>query len=166
MKKLKKRAGKRAAHLSLGEIGEELAIRFLERNGYRIVAANFHTPIGRGITGRPATAEIDIIAYDTSSTPHTLAFIEVKTRSSSRIALPESAVDLRKQRHIIKAARVYRRLLRLADEPFRYDVVSIVLQPAEEPEIQLLRGFFDERPFSRSRWQASFQGGPEPEYFG
>lgn len=166
---MKENRPQKAAHLSLGAAGEALAIRFLEANGFRIVATNFIAPIGRGLTGRPVTAEIDIIAYDRSSSPHTLAFIEVKTRSSPLVALPEAAVDLRKQRHIIKAARVYRRLLRLAEEPFRYDVVSIVMNPAGEPDIQLRRGFFDERPFSRSRWWTSSQtglAGSEADFFG
>ncbi|MDX2032819.1 MAG: YraN family protein [Blastocatellia bacterium] len=156
----------KGAHLSLGAAGEALAIRFLEANRFQIVATNFVAPIGRGLTGRPVTAEIDIIAYDRASPPHPLAFIEVKTRSNPLIALPEAAVDLPKQRHIIKAARAYRRLLRLANDPFRYDVVSIVMRPAEEPHIQLLRGFFDERPFSRSRWLMSSFLGPDADFFG
>ena len=138
-----------APHLSLGETGERLALRFLEANGYRIVATNFLAPIGRSRSGRPITAEIDIIAYDESSRPHHLAFVEVKTRSRRDIAAPEAAVDRRKQRHLIRAARAYRRLLHLQHELFRYDVVSIVLAPPAPPDLQLLRAFFHEASLAR-----------------
>src|SRR5574341_95760 len=116
----------RASHLALGEFGERLAVEYLQRQGYRVVATNFITPIGHSLTGRQITGEIDIVAYDESAQPFTLAFIEVKTRSSSEIAAPEAAVDVRKQRQIIRSARVYRRITDVSDEPYRYDVVSVI----------------------------------------
>jgi putative endonuclease len=134
-----------APHLEIGERGEEMAARFLRQQGYRIVATNFIAPVGYSRTGRPVTAEIDIIAYDESAIPFTLAFIEVKTRTSAEVAAPESAVDRRKQRQIARAARVYRRLLELEDEPHRYDVVGVLLAPNEAPSLSLLRGYFTER---------------------
>ncbi len=137
------------SHLELGERGEELANRFLIQNGYRIVTTNFVTPIGYSRNGRQITGEIDIIAYDVSSKPFVLAFVEVKTRRSAEIAAPQSAVDLRKQRQIVRTARVYRRLMAIEDEPFRYDVVSIIIRPVEKFEATLLRGYFSERRFER-----------------
>jgi putative endonuclease len=148
--------GEDPAHLSLGKRGEELAVRHLKSQGYRIVVTNFLAPIGYSFTGRQMTAEIDIIAYDESSEPFTLAFIEVKTRSSIEVAAPEAAVDLRKQRHITRAARVYRRLMNLSDEPYRFDVISIVFPPYGEEDrkidINLLRGYFREQRFEQSGW--------------
>jgi putative endonuclease len=134
-----------APHLETGERGEELAARFLRQQGYRIVATNFIAPIGYSRTGRPVSAEIDIIAYDESTIPFTLAFIEVKTRTSAEVATPESAVDRRKQRQIARAARVYRRLIELEDEPYRYDVIGVLLTPNAEPSLSLLRGYFTDR---------------------
>src|SRR5262245_34417377 len=96
-----------ADHLSLARRGHELDIKYLNSKNYRIVVTNFTAPIGYSVGGRQMSGEIDIIAYDESSKPFTLAFIEVKTRSSIKIATPESAVDLRKRRHITKAARIY-----------------------------------------------------------
>ena len=46
----------------VGQIGEELAARFLRKNGYRLVAANFKTPIGRNRRDAQITGEIDLIA--------------------------------------------------------------------------------------------------------
>jgi putative endonuclease len=139
-------------HLELGEKGERLAAEFLKRLSYRIVATNFVGPIGYSRNGRQVTGEIDIIAYDESSAPFNLVFIEIKTRTSSDIAAPEAAVDLRKQRQIVRTSRIYRRLMSVEDQPYRYDVVSIVLAPNKNPQLTLLRGYFSELKFERSGW--------------
>jgi len=139
---------RRAAHLELGERGERVALSYLkDLEGYRIVAMNFRVSVGRGLSGKKITAEIDIIAYD----GETLVFIEVKTRTSREMIAPETAVDLRKKRQIARAARCYRRLMSVAREPFRYDVVTVIPQAAGY-RVELLRGYFDDRVFRRSRY--------------
>lgn len=141
-------APRRAAHLELGERGERAALEYLkEYEDYKIVAANYRLPLGRGLRGQKLTAEIDIIAYDAG----TLAFIEVKTRTSDEIAPPERAVDLRKQRQIARAARRYRQLMKVTGEEYRYDVVTVI-PDAGGDRIELLRGYFDDRVFRRSRY--------------
>ena len=150
MKSLFRPAGgrARAAHLALGESGERAALEYLkDHEGYRVVAINFLTPIGRGLRGQKVTAEIDIIAYDGD----VLAFVEVKTRSSDERVAPERAVDLRKQRRIARAARRYRRMMRIPGEQYRYDVVT-VMRRAGGDEIDLLRGYFDDGVFKRARF--------------
>ncbi|MEK6323072.1 MAG: YraN family protein [Acidobacteriota bacterium] len=138
----------RAAHLELGERGERMALDYLsDYEGYQIVVTNFRVPLGRGLHGQKLTAEIDVIAYDGA----TLTFVEVKTRTSDDLAAPERAVDLRKQRQIAKAARRYRQVMKVYEEPYRYDVVT-VLPGATGDEIELLRGYFDDRVFQRSRY--------------
>jgi putative endonuclease len=136
----------RAAHLKLGEHGERKALQYLVKvEGYRVVALNFRVPIGRGLKGQKLRAEIDIIAYDGD----TLAFVEVKTRTSDELVAPDRAVDLRKQRQIARAARRYRQLMDVVGERYRYDVVTII--PGEHGDkIELLRGYFDDRVFQRS----------------
>jgi putative endonuclease len=143
----------RPSHLALGEFGERLVVEYLKQSGYRIVATNFRTPIGYSLSGRRITGEIDIVAYDESAPPFTLAFIEVKTRSSDEIAAPEAAVDLRKQRQIIRTARVYRRILDLSEEPHRYDVASVLTKPGTPPVVTLIRGYFSEQKFRQSGWR-------------
>ncbi len=135
-------------HLILGRIGERLAADYLIHQKYRIVATNFSLPIGQSRNGRPITGEIDLVAYDESSKPFILAFIEVKTRTSSDIATPEAAVDLRKQRHIIRAARLYRRLMAVEEEPYRFDVVSILAGANNKAHISLLRDYFTEQRYA------------------
>ena len=86
----------------LGVFGEQLAVEYLKKQGYRIVATNYLAPLGRSRNGRPLTGEIDIIAYNEKNE---LSFIEVKTRRREDFATPQAAVDLSKQRKIIKTAR-------------------------------------------------------------
>ena len=132
----------------LGRRGEELAARFLEAKGYRLVAANFTAPVGRNRRGALVNAEIDLIAYD----GETLVFIEVKTRRSDEFANPEAAVNLRKQRQIIRAARVYRQFFGVRETLFRYDVIGIVIPHNQLPKIELLPGFWTESKFQKARW--------------
>jgi putative endonuclease len=122
--------------LQLGRLGEEYAAAYLEQIGYRLVAANFTLPVGRNLRGAIVNAELDLIAYDRN----TLCFIEVKTRASDWFAPPQANIDLRKRRQIARAARAYRRLFELENQPFRYDVVTVVL--TNPPQIELLRSFF------------------------
>ena len=142
-----------APHLALGRRGEELAADYLRGVGYRLVAANFKLGVGRDRRGAVVRAELDIVAYEGP----VLCFVEVKTRASDWFAAPEANVDLRKQRQITRAARAYRRLLGLAGEPYRYDVVSVILPPPDgdgrrpPPRIELLRGFWTDEKFRPRR---------------
>lgn len=132
----------------VGELGEELAARFLVKKGYRLVLANFKIPIGRNRRGATVTGEIDLIALDQD----VLCFLEVKTRSSDEYAAPISAVDLRKQRQITRTARMYRKTFRIEQMKFRYDVVSIVLKKEAMPEIEIFKNFWNESKFRKKFW--------------
>lgn len=142
--------------LEVGQLGERLAVEYLQRRQFMIVATNFTAPLGINRNGRAINGEIDIVAYDESTHPCVLAFIEVKTRTSAVLALPEAAVDRRKQRQIIRVSRVYRRLMGVSDEPSRYDVVTILLDPAEEPQISCLLGYFSDREYNRGARAVDF----------
>jgi putative endonuclease len=144
-----------APHLLLGRRGERLAAKHLEAIGYTLVASNFTLPVGRNLRGALVHAEIDLIAYDGP----VLCFVEVKTRASDWFAAPEQNVDLRKQRQIARAARVYRRIFGLMGASYRYDVVSVIMSPAGEPEgrgmrprLEVLRNFWTDEKFRKRRW--------------
>ena len=122
--------------IQLGKLGEQYAAAYLEQLGYHLVAANFTLPVGRNLRGAVVNAEIDLVAYDN----HTLCFIEVKTRASDWFAPPQANIDRRKQRQIARAAREYRRLFDLEDQPYRFDAVTIVL--TDPLQIELLKSFF------------------------
>lgn len=143
-----------APHLALGQRGERLAAEHLERLGYVLVASNFKLPVGRNLRGALVQAEIDLVAYEDS----TLCFVEVKTRASDWFAAPEANVDLRKQRQISRAARVYRRMFGLLGAPYRYDVISVIVPPAGErgitarPRLEVLRNFWTDEKFRKRHW--------------
>ena len=137
---------------SLGDLGESYAAAYLDQLGYRLVAANFTLPVGRNRRGAIINAEIDLIAYDGD----TLCFIEVKSRSSDWFAPPQVNVDLRKRRQITRAARVYRQMIGIKDQPYRYDVVTIILADNSSPQIELLRNFWTDESVRKKRWVVNF----------
>jgi putative endonuclease len=140
----------RAPHFGLGRRGEELALEYLERAGYRVVAANFSIPIGRNTRDVTVNAEIDLVAYDGP----TLCFIEVKTRASDEFAAPQVNVDRRKQRQIARAARGYRRMMGLINAPYRYDIVTVLAKPDnDQPRIELLKSFWTDEKLRKRTWQ-------------
>jgi len=134
--------------IQLGKLGEAYAAAYLEQNGYRLVAANFTLPVGRNLRGAVVNAEIDLVAYEGS----TLCFLEVKTRASDWFAPPQVNVDLRKRRQISRAARAYRHMLGVEDEPYRYDVVTVVLSDTATPQIELLQNFWTDDSLRKRRW--------------
>ena len=134
---------------SLGERGERLAADFLvQKCGYRLVVSNFKVPVGRNSKGVQVTGEIDIIALD----GETLVFIEVKTRRSDEFTPVITNVDARKQRQIIRTAKVYRKIFGIRNMPFRYDVVTVLMPKHTEPTIELTKGFWSESKFRKRNW--------------
>ena len=132
----------------LGRRGEALAAEHLILNGYRLVLANFKVPVGRNSKGVQVTGEIDIIALD----GETLCFVEVKTRRSAEFTPIITNVDRRKQRQIIRAARVYRRIFHVSDMAYRFDVVTVLMPKHAQPEIEISRGFWSEAKFRKRKW--------------
>ena len=137
---------------SLGTLGESYAAAYLDQLGFRLVAANFTLPVGRNLRGAVINAEIDLIAYDGD----TLCFVEVKTRASDWFAPPEVNVDRRKRRQITRAARVYRQMLGIENEPHRFDVVTVIINDDSTPQLNLLRNFWTEESLRKRHWSADF----------
>jgi putative endonuclease len=116
-----------------GRGGEDLAHRFLRRQGLTIVARNFHQRAGRG--------ELDLVAWDRQ----TLVFVEVKTRASADFGSPGRAVGTDKEKDLRRAAGEYLRRSGAAREQARFDLVNIVL--TNPPEIEWIKDAF---PISRA----------------
>ncbi len=133
----------------LGLRGESEAADFLVRNGYRLVVANFKAPVGRNSRGVQITGEIDLIALD----GETLCFVEVKTRRSEAFTPIITNVDRRKQRQIIRTARVYRRIFRIREIELRYDVVAVLMPKYSNPRIELVKGFWHESAYRKKSWK-------------
>ena len=115
-------------YLDLGRKGEDLAAAYLSQLGFQLVAANFTVPVGRNRNEAVVNVEIDLVAYEGPI----LCFVEVKTRTSDWFAPPTANVDLRKQRQITRAARVYRHMFGLDEDQYRFDVVSVILPHVDE----------------------------------
>ena len=137
-------------HSDLGRKSEELAAAYLYQQGFQIVAANFTVPVGRNRNGAVVNVEIDLVAYEGP----VLCFVEVKTRASDWFAPPTANVDLRKQRQVTRAARVYRRMFGLEAEPYRFDVVSIVLPSLEDSKSEIGQSLIND---GNERTEALFQ---------
>jgi putative endonuclease len=133
---------RREPRARLGELGERISAAHLKALGYRVVATNVRVPLGHSPSGRAVVGEIDIVAYDGP----VLAFVEVKTRRREGLFAVQAAVGERKRRLLARAARRYRRLLGVTREPYRFDVVTVLLPPGEPPRVRLLRGYFEAGP--------------------
>lgn len=99
-----------AAHNELGKLGEELAVKFLEKEGYTILETNWFYQ----------KAEIDIIAQ----LGDTIAVVEVKTRSSIEMGLPQDFVKPKKIQLLVKAVDAYIDQQDL-DVSVRFDIIAI-----------------------------------------
>ena len=84
--------------------------------------------------------EIDLVGYDGD----TVAFVEVKTRTSPRDAFgsAEDAVTLDKRRHLSRMARQFLREYRAERAPFRFDILAIEAFPGQRPVVRLHKGAF------------------------
>lgn len=96
-----------------GKQGEELAVKYLEQNGYKVIERNFECKQG----------EIDIIALYKKE----IIFIEVKTRTNTKYGTPAEAVDKTKQKHLTKAVKYYLYSRHLENEFVRIDVIEIYM---------------------------------------
>jgi putative endonuclease len=113
---------------ALGSKGEDLAIRFLRKKGYRIIKRNYKTFVG----------EIDIIARD----GNTIVFVEVKTRTNNSFGYPFEAVNKKKRQKLKNLALLYLKS-QVKESPVRFDVLSILCTNGTEMEIEHLKDAFE-----------------------
>ena len=120
---LRHKSGKQPA----GRRGEDLAHRFLRRQGFKIVARNYRLAAG--------DAEVDLIAWDGTN----LVFVEVKSRENEDYGPPERAIGEQKRVHLMRVAREYTRKTGTLWEQVRFDVVTVILSCP--PRVRLLRSY-------------------------
>lgn len=108
----------------IGSEKEQIAKKYLESNGYHIIAENFYAKGG----------EIDLIAREDGY----LVFIEVKYRKDNMAGHPLEAVDYQKQNKLRYTAQYYMYKNRISEStPCRFDVVAIL-----GDEIMLIKDAF------------------------
>lgn len=95
-----------------GRVGEDAAVEWLRRQGYRIIDRNVTHQVG----------ELDVVAEDGG----VLCFLEIKARSNRAFGPAIAAISPQKKRRISRAASLY-----LAhhptDSPCRFDVLAMDL---------------------------------------
>lgn len=114
---------------TIGRYGEDIALRYLEERGCRILERNF----------RMIRGEIDIIARDQD----TLCFVEVKTRQSEAYGTGEEAVSKFKQRQLSRLALLYLQKKNWLQSPARFDVIVIAWREGGFPEIEWFKNAFN-----------------------
>ena len=94
----------------LGAWGESLAVEYLRKKRYKILACGYLSRFG----------EIDIIAQQKNR----LVFVEVKLRKTAAFASAMEYVDIPKQKRI-RTTALYYLSERCVDLPTRFDVIEI-----------------------------------------
>ena len=122
--------GSYAKHIkanALGKTGEQLAVKYLEEEGYLIVERNY----------RSGKHEIDILAHKDNE----LVVVEVKTRTGNDVIEPEEAVDHRTRQSLILAANSYVQQKEITEQ-VRFDIVAIVIKD-DKTEIRHVKDAFN-----------------------
>ena len=104
----------------IGRLGEEAALQFLGREGYKIIETNFRTSFG----------ELDAIAEHKDF----IVFVEIKTRLTSSLGPPCLSVTKSKARHLVKNALCFLKIRGCVESYWRIDVVSVKLNVNHEVE--------------------------------
>jgi putative endonuclease len=101
------------ARQTLGRLGEAVAARWLRGRGWRVMAERF----------RSGRRDVDLIVERDG----TVAFVEVKTRRDAAFGDPIEAVSWRKQRELIRSAKVWADRFGPPGACYRFDVVGVIV---------------------------------------
>jgi putative endonuclease len=127
--------GKQAQHVmskqnSTGQLGEDIAVSYLQQRGYTIQERNWRCTKG----------EIDIIATAQES----LIFVEVRTRHAPNTEMAFASITPMKRQRMVRAVYEYLNTLSDPDQvEWRIDVVGVALQRGKRPHIQHVENAFD-----------------------
>jgi len=100
-----------ADHNVLGKLGEDYAVKYILKKGYKLLARNWSFQ----------KKELDIIAIEKKI----LVIIEVKSRSSEYFEHPADAVTLKKMKNITQATQAYVDYYDIGLE-VRFDIISVI----------------------------------------
>jgi putative endonuclease len=110
----------------LGRRGEDIAVAYLRRQGYRVLDRNWRCPAG----------ELDVVARE----GETLAFVEVRTRRGERFGTPEESITPAKGAKLLELAKTYLQEGGLTDQNWRIDVVAVELEGGDKVKrVNLIR---------------------------
>ena len=113
-----------AEHNEIGKIGEDLARKYLEKEGYKTLEQNY----------KPKYAEIDLVCESAQGgllfgkKNKTLVFVEVRTKVGENFGSPEDTINKDKLWKVLQNAKSYTAFSKWQG-PCRIDAVCIVLKP-------------------------------------
>jgi len=113
-------------NLTIGNRGEDIAVSYLKKNGFRILERNW----------RHMHREIDIIAICRD----TIVVIEVKTRTGRSFGDPVADVTVKKQAFLVQAAEAYLFNHNL-DMDVRFDII-VILSGQKMPILEHIKDAF------------------------
>ena len=113
---------------AVGAYGERVAVAHLVAEGMVLLDRNW-----RGRTG-----EIDVVLREGAA----VVFCEVKTRRSNRFGAPAEAVVATKIRRLRRLAAQWLDETGVRPAEVRFDVVSVLPQPAGAARVEHVRGAF------------------------
>lgn len=119
---MKIKPARRPFRLSLGDRGEIIAAAYLAKKKHKILDQKVRAPFG----------ELDLVTRDRDA----LVFVEVKTRSGEKYGLPEEAVDLVKQKQMIKLAEWYIQKHEIKNIKMQFDVIAILYNGTKPPQVR------------------------------
>lgn len=106
---------------ALGRRGEDMAQRYLQRQGLTIIARNWRREDGGG--------ELDLVALEPSEEGNTLVIVEVKSRTTDEYGAPDRAIGEEKKLSLVRTARAFATRAGIPWKNVRFDVVGIVFGP-------------------------------------
>jgi putative endonuclease len=117
--------GRVDARHARGRYGEDLAMRYLQAKGLRMLARNW----------RPMPlCEVDLVALDGEQT----VFVEVKSRQTDRFGDPERLLDALKTVAQRRSAQAWAQRAGCEAEAIRFDLVTV--QWDDPPRIEHVEG--------------------------
>lgn len=111
-----------------GNLGEDIAARYLEENGCHVLTRGFSCNFG----------EVDIIFQDHDE----IVFAEIKTRTSLEYGFPADSVTHKKQKHILNTAKYFLYINRIYHYNARFDVIEILLKSNQKPILNHIKNVF------------------------
>lgn len=119
---------------SVGKVGEDIAVKYLKKNGYKILERNWYNTRGKRI------GEIDVIA----KRGDTHIFVEVKSRKvrQGSVAIPEEQISASKLAKLSRIIECYIAQEELWSLDWQLDAVTVVFSPDMEHEIRHIKNIF------------------------
>ncbi len=116
----------------IGNIGEDVAVKFLKKQKYKIIERNFNVP---------RVGEIDIVARDKDY----LVFVEVRLRKAGSLVSPFETVDTFKQQRLIRTAESYLKVHGLSEALARFDVIAVTQNDDGSHTVEIVKNAFEKK---------------------